>query len=112
MLRIAICDDMPEFLEQTRALSACWPRRPDDMSIATFSFYFDIYGKCYWKQMLDAIGITEAQLPELIEPCSVAGALTAGAAKAAGLTTETLVNVGTLDHFAGMIGTGNTAQRK
>lgn len=37
MLRIAICDDMPEFLEQTRALAACWPRRPDDMSIATFT---------------------------------------------------------------------------
>jgi len=59
--------------------------------------------------MLSAIGITEAQLPELIEPCSVAGALTADAAKATGLTTETQVNVGTLDHFAGMIGTGNTA---
>lgn len=37
MLRIAICDDMPEFLEQTRALAACWPQRPDDMSIATFT---------------------------------------------------------------------------
>ena len=80
-----------------------------DMSIATFSFYFDIYGKCYWKQMLDAIGITESQLPELIEPCTVAGVLTSDIAKATGLTETTQVNVGTLDHFAGMIGTGNTA---
>ena len=80
-----------------------------DMSIATFTFYFDIYGKCYWKQMLDAIGISEAQLPPLAEPCTVIGSLTADAAKATGLPMETKVNTGTLDHFAGMIGTGNTA---
>ena len=79
-----------------------------DMSIATFSFYFDIYKKCYWKEMLDAIGITEKQLPSLVEPCSVAGALTGEVANILGLTTDVLVNHGTLDHFAGMIGTGNT----
>ena len=37
MLRIAICDDMPEFLEQTRALAACWPDQPDQMSVSLFS---------------------------------------------------------------------------
>ncbi len=84
-------------------------RKCADMSIATFSFYFDIYGKCYWKEMLSAIGITESQLPELIEPCTVVGALTPATAEATGLSVETLVNTGTLDHFAGMIGTGNTA---
>ncbi len=78
-----------------------------DMSIATFSFYFDIYKKCYWQEMLDAIGITRAQLPLLVEPCSVAGNLLPGLVD--GLTGETTVNVGTLDHFAGMIGTGNIA---
>ena len=80
-----------------------------DMSIATFSFYFDIYRKCYWTQMLDAIGITENQLPQLIEPCTVVGTLTQIAAAATGLSVKTCVNTGTLDHFAGMIGTGNTA---
>ena len=80
-----------------------------DMSIATFSFYFDIYRKCYWAQMLEAIGITENQLPQLIEPCTVVGTLTEAAAAATGLSSKTCVNVGTLDHFAGMIGTGNTA---
>ena len=78
-----------------------------DMSIATFSFYFDIYNKCYWQDMLKAIGVSESQLPVLVEPCSVAGTLTAEVAGTMGLTTETKVNVGTLDHFAGMIGTGN-----
>ena len=80
-----------------------------DMSIATFSFYFDIYKKCYWKEMLDAIGITEQQLPRLVEPCSVAGTLLPDLADAMGLEQGTLINVGTLDHFAGMIGTGNIA---
>ena len=78
-----------------------------DMSIATFSFYFDIYNKCYWKEMLEAIGVSETKLPKLCEPCTVAGCLTADVAEQMGLTTETKVNVGTLDHFAGMIGTGN-----
>ena len=78
-----------------------------DMSIATFSFYFDIYKKCYWQEMLDAIGVKLSQLPELVEPCSVAGTLKAGLVP--DIEPGTAVNVGTLDHFAGMIGTGNIA---
>jgi len=84
-------------------------RKCADMSIATFSFYFDIYGKRYWQQMLSAIGISENQLPPLVEPCTVAGTLTGEIAAATGLSEKTRVNIGTLDHFAGMIGTGNTA---
>ena len=78
-----------------------------DMSIATFSFYFDIYNKCYWKEMLEAIGVPETKLPRLCEPCTVAGGLLEEVAEQMGLSTQTMVNVGTLDHFAGMIGTGN-----
>lgn len=78
-----------------------------DMSIATFSFYFDIYNKVYWKEMLAAIGVSESQLPQLAEPCTVAGALLPEVAQQTGLSTQTKVNVGTLDHFAGMVGTGN-----
>lgn len=78
-----------------------------DMSIATFSFYFDIYNKVYWKEMLAAIGVSESQLPQLAEPCTVAGALLPEVAQQTGLSVQTKVNVGTLDHFAGMVGTGN-----
>ncbi len=78
-----------------------------DCSIATFSFYFDIYNKCYWKKMLDAIGITREQLPPLTEPCTEAGILTEEAASKTGLLRNTIVNAGTLDHFAGMIVAGN-----
>lgn len=82
-------------------------RKLADMSIATFSFYFDIYNKVYWKEMLDAIGVSESQLPALCEPCTVAGGLLPDIARQLGLGVDTQVNVGTLDHFAGMIGTGN-----
>jgi len=78
-----------------------------DMSIATFSFYFDIYNKTYWKEMLQTIGISESQLPDLCEPCTVIGNLLPHVAQALHLDTDTQVNTGTLDHFAGMIGTGN-----
>lgn len=78
-----------------------------DMSIATFSFYFDIYNKCYWKEMLDAIGVSESQLPPLIEPCSVVGNLLPHHLKTISQAEDCFVSVGTLDHFAGMIGTGN-----
>ena len=78
-----------------------------DMSIATFTFYFDIYEKQYWEKMLNAIGVSLPQLPALAEPCTVAGSLTADSAKATALAQTTKVNIGTLDHFTGMIGTGN-----
>ena len=80
-----------------------------DMSIATFSFYFDIYNKCYWRDMLREIGISEAQLPTLAEPCRVVGDLLPEVAEQIGVSARTAVNTGTLDHFAGMIGTGNAA---
>ncbi len=119
-------NNMPEVFEK----AACYMLLKDyivrcftgkaaaDMSVATFSFYFDIYRKCYWGEMLDAIGITEDKLPPLCEPCTVAGTLTdeaaerlglvGGAACACGAVSKgTAVNTGTLDHFAGMIGTGN-----
>ena len=83
-----------------------------DMSIATFSFYFDIYKKCYWKKMLDAIGITEDKLPSLAEPCTVAGNIKKSIAEKIGIGTDARVNIGTLDHFAGMIGTGNIGKGK
>ncbi|MCI8862154.1 MAG: hypothetical protein HFI20_06660 [Lachnospiraceae bacterium] len=79
-----------------------------DCSIATFSFYFDIYNKCYWDKMLDILEITKDQLPPLAEPCTKVGTLTEEASELTGLPQDAVVNLGTLDHFAGMIGMGNT----
>lgn len=81
-----------------------------DCSIATFSFYFDIYERRYWPEMLARLGIREEQLPPLAEPCETAGALLPDVAEALGLPPGVLVNLGTLDHFCGMIGTGNVRE--
>ena len=79
-----------------------------DMSIATFSLWFDIYNKRYWPEMLEALTIDESRLAELAEPCAVAGELLPELAYRIGLKPGTRVSIGTLDHFAGMIGTGAT----
>ena len=81
-----------------------------DCSIATFSFYFDIYQRAYWSEMLAFLEIQESQLPPLCEPCETVGTLHPDAALALGLAKETSVNNGTLDHFCGMVGTGNVTE--
>ncbi len=78
-----------------------------EFSIYNFSHYFDIGKKKYWPQILDYCGVRQDQLPVLVEPQTVVGALTAEASGMLGLARGTRVNAGTLDHFAGMIGTGN-----
>ncbi len=78
-----------------------------DRSIATFTFYFDIYQKRYWNEMLSFLGVREGQLPPLAEPCTSAGTLLPPVASLLGVPQNTPVNIGTLDHFCGMIGTGN-----
>ena len=83
-----------------------------DMSIATFTFYFDIYKQCYWEKMLKAIGVERSQLPPLVQPCACVGTLLPEWSGRLGLRTSPGVNTGTLDHFAGMIGTGNIAPGK
>lgn len=83
-------------------------RMAGDYSIYSFSHYFDITKKSYWEDILSYCGIELNQLPEVLPSGSITGTLLPTlAASSPGLTTETKINVGTLDHFAGMIGTGN-----
>ncbi|MGI6440169.1 MAG: FGGY-family carbohydrate kinase [Sphaerochaetaceae bacterium] len=81
-----------------------------DMSIATFSCYFDIFNKTYWKKMLQYLEIKESQLPPLVEPGTILGPMEASFQKMAHFTQSPTINVGTLDHFAGMIGCGNITE--
>jgi xylulokinase len=78
-----------------------------EYSIYNFSHYFDITKKKYWNDILSYCGVNEGQLPHLVEPCTNIGRLTKTVAEKLGCNPETTVNVGTLDHFSGMIGTGN-----
>lgn len=36
MLRIAICDDMPPFLQQAKTIIAQWSTRPEELHLETF----------------------------------------------------------------------------
>lgn len=81
-----------------------------DYTIYSFSHYFNISKKCYWKEILDYCGVRLDQLPPVAPSGSIAGHLIAAHVdENIGLTRHTKINIGTLDHFAGMIGTGNTA---
>jgi xylulokinase len=78
-----------------------------EYSIYNFTYYFDLHTKDYWHELLDWCKIRRNQLPDLVEPCTTVGTLLAGIADHLGLDCTTTINIGTLDHFAGMIGTGN-----
>lgn len=79
-------------------------------SIYPFSCYFDIGKKNYWDDALAYCGVSPGQLPELAPPCSDVGELLPEIVSATGLPPGSVANAGTLDHFAGMIGTGNVVE--
>lgn len=78
-----------------------------EYSIYSFSHYFDIFKKDYWLEILEYCGIPTNKLPKLIEPCTVIGNITEEISTDLDISQTAKVNVGTLDHFAGMIGGGN-----
>ncbi|MGQ9617248.1 MAG: FGGY-family carbohydrate kinase, partial [Spirochaetota bacterium] len=83
-----------------------------EYTVYNFSYYFDITRKRYWDEILNWVGVNPDQLPELAEPGDNAGIIKGDIAKDLGLSGEVVVNTGTLDHFAGMIGTANIMEGK
>lgn len=61
------------------------------------------------KPMLDALGITEEQLPTLLPTGAKVGNLTEAAAKALGLTTDVVVYNGAHDQYCASLGSGAVA---
>lgn len=78
-----------------------------EYSIYNFTHYFDISKKAYWEDILDYCCVKKEQLPELVEPFTDIGKVTEGISEKININRNSTVNAGTLDHFAGMIGTGN-----
>ena len=52
-----------------------------EYSIYNFSYYFDIRKKDYWQDLLDWCGIRRSQLPDLVEPCTTVGLISAAIAR-------------------------------
>jgi len=79
-------------------------------SLVSSTLYFNIQKKCWWKEMLDFLGITEQKLPEVLPSGTPAGRIREEAALATGLSTDTMVITGGYDHVAGAIGSGNISE--
>ena len=76
-------------------------------SILGSSVYYDIRKRKYWPEMLDYLGITEDQLPEIALPGEIVGRVTESAAARFGLAAGTRVSIGGIDLGCGAIGVGN-----
>ncbi len=78
-----------------------------EYSIYNFSYYFNVTTKKYWEEILDYCDVKISQLPDLVEPGTIIGKLKGEIRSQLGIVKECYVNIGALDHFAGMIGSGN-----
>lgn len=76
-----------------------------DHALNPSTIYYDFCKGCWWKEMLDFIGITENQLPRLLNSGDAAGKITADV----GLGGNTLVTVAPMDQLAAAVGAGNIA---
>lgn len=72
-----------------------------------YTYYFNIFKKSYWEDMLDYIGIKVGQLPILVEPGKNIGNLNKDIIKYFNFNQRIVLNIGANDQFAGMIGVGN-----
>jgi xylulokinase len=82
-------------------------RYETDGSISCTTLLYDITTHNWWPRALEAVGLTEAQLPHLLPVGAAAGTLTPRAAAELGLTTHTQVVLGGMDQAVGAIGAGN-----
>jgi len=85
-------------------------RAVTDGSISCTSALYDIRRHQWWPEMLAAVGISSAQLAEIVPPGSAVGTLSVEAAHVLGLSGSTLVVSGGMDQSTGAIGAGNIAQ--
>ena len=76
-------------------------------SLISSTLYFNISKKIWWTEMLEFIGISTDQLPQINSSGTSIGTLTIKAAKETGLSTRTHCVTGAYDHPAGAIGSGS-----
>ncbi|MDO4555375.1 MAG: FGGY family carbohydrate kinase [Lachnospiraceae bacterium] len=112
---LAVKNKTPEIFEKTRMFAQIKDyfifkltgKYYTDHSTASDHGFFDITNRCYWKEMLDFVGMKEEYLPELTAPGTELGVITKEAAKFYGLDPDTKINVGAFDQGCGAVGAGN-----
>ncbi len=75
-------------------------------SLASRFLAFDVIGDCWSEEILDAVGLTEDQLPLPVPAGIIAGKLDSDAANALGVGNGTPVAVGGHDQACGALGVG------
>jgi len=78
-----------------------------DHIIAQMNGFYDLRTRAWSPRMLSAAGISEEQLPRILDPGAMAGAVHGKAAEALGIPAGVPVCVGANDQLAGAIGAGN-----
>lgn len=78
-----------------------------EASLICSTGYWDINTEKWWPEMLSALEITEAQLPEIKTSGDPVGGILPAVAAELGLCQDTIVCMGVLDQAAGAIGVGN-----
>lgn len=112
---LAVKNKYPDVFEKTRMFAGIKDyfiyeltgRYVTDHSLVSDDGYFDITNRCYWKEVLDFVGMDERYLPELAQPGTELGTITPAAAEKYGLDAETKINLGAFDQGCGAIGAGN-----
>jgi sugar (pentulose or hexulose) kinase len=78
-----------------------------ELSTRAFSYFFDINAADYWDSMMEFCGVHRAQMPTLVNPGTDIGPVRASIKSRLPKAAHYSVNVGALDHFSSMIGTGS-----
>lgn len=79
-------------------------------SLITSTVYWNLITKKWWPEMLAYLGITEQQLPRIMEPGEKVAVITREVAASLGLNNDIMVCTGALDQAAGAIGVGNICE--
>jgi len=82
-------------------------RMVSEGSLLCSTTYWNILTKKWWTEMLDYLGISESQLPDILEPGQKVASIKPDIAKELGLPEAMMVCTGTLDQAAAAIGIGN-----
>ena len=96
---IVLLEDYVIYLLTGRFVAEC--------SLLTSTEYWDISTKKYWPEMLDFLGITEEQLPEVRESGEIVGTVLPEMAAMLGISEKAVICTGCLDQAAAAIGVGN-----
>lgn len=79
-------------------------------SLLCSTVYWNIITKQWWPEMLAYLGISDKQLPRIMEPGQVVSKINKEVAERLGLNPDVIVCTGALDQAAGAIGIGNICE--